>query len=64
MHTTAVMSAGVRGGISWIVTFVSGCDVVKDTWAPVALVVQGRIVVVEVRAEMLLYIFWQYVRYS
>lgn len=59
MHTTAVMCAGVRSGTSWIVTFVSGCDVVKDTWTPVALVVQGRIAVVEMRAEMLLNIVWQ-----
>lgn len=59
MYTTAVMIAGVRSGTSWIVTHVSGCDVVKDTWAPVALVVQDRIAVVEMRAEMLLYIVWQ-----
>lgn len=53
------MSAGGRNRTNWIVRFVSGCDVVKDTWAAVALIVQGRIAVVEMRAETLLYIFWQ-----
>lgn len=53
------MSAGGRSGTNWNVTFVAGCDVVKDTWAAVTLVVQGRIAVVKMRTEMLLYIFWQ-----
>lgn len=45
-----------------IVSLVLGCDVVKDTWAAVALVLQGRVVIVQVNVELLLNIRWHQVR--